>query len=187
MATERLHPDDWARAALAAIDSGGIGAVSVEALGPIVGASKGSFYWHFADRAALVVAALTMWEETRTDAVIRELEPISDPRERLRRLFDTAFDDPGAGRIESSLLSERDDPAIKNVLVRVTKRRAAFMTKAFNELGFDKRQAGFRTIAAYSAYLGLYSIPQSLPGALPARGRTRSSYLNDLLDMLIAQ
>ena len=63
-------PSDWARAALEAIAEGGMSAVTVEALGPKVGASKGSFYWHFQDRAALLEAALELWEEERTEAIM---------------------------------------------------------------------------------------------------------------------
>jgi AcrR family transcriptional regulator len=39
-----LSPDDWARAALAAIARGGVGAVAVETVAAELGATKGSFY-----------------------------------------------------------------------------------------------------------------------------------------------
>src|SRR5690348_1930338 len=81
----RLSPDDWARAALAAIAQGGVGAVAVETIATQLGATKGSFYWHFKNRDALIEAALALWEQRTTDAVIEELEREPDPAERLRR------------------------------------------------------------------------------------------------------
>ena len=42
-----LTPGDWARAALAAIARGSIGAIAVESVAADLGATKGSFYWHF--------------------------------------------------------------------------------------------------------------------------------------------
>jgi AcrR family transcriptional regulator len=187
MANERLAPEDWTRAALAAIASGGIGAVSVEALVPVVGASKGSFYWHFQSRSALLDAALVMWEETQTTDVIRVLTPVVDPRDRLDRLFAMAFDNPEAGRVEAALISQPEHPSIKTVLGRVTRRRAAFITAAFTELGFDARRARFRALAAYSAYLGLYTVPRAFAGTLASRREMRTAYLRELLDMLTAR
>jgi AcrR family transcriptional regulator len=43
-----------------------------------LGATKGSFYWHFANREALVEAALAEWEQSHTAAVIAEIEASSD-------------------------------------------------------------------------------------------------------------
>ena len=63
--------EDWAAAALAAIADGGLAAVAVEPLAARLGTTKGSFYWHFANRDALLAAALALWEETTTTDVAR--------------------------------------------------------------------------------------------------------------------
>src|SRR5215831_599523 len=88
---KRLSADDWAGAALAALAEGGLAAVAVEPLAARLGATKGSFYWHFANRSALQEAAVLRWEERHTEAVIARLAGLADPAERLRRLFDTVF------------------------------------------------------------------------------------------------
>ena len=49
--------------------------------------TKGSFYWHFPTREALIKAALERWERRDEDEVMAPIEPIADPRERLRELF----------------------------------------------------------------------------------------------------
>src|SRR5271170_185016 len=83
-----LAPGDWARAALAAIARGGIAAVAVESVAADLGATKGSFYWHFKNRDALIQAALDLWEQTRTESVIEDLQHEPDPAERLRKLLE---------------------------------------------------------------------------------------------------
>src|SRR6187200_2081714 len=83
----RLSADDWARAALDVIAEQGLAAVAVEPLARRLGVTKGSFYWHFPSREALLVAALERWEDTEQQTVFGSLEPIPDPRERLRALF----------------------------------------------------------------------------------------------------
>ena len=55
--------DDWVDAAYRRFNEGGLAAVRVEAVARDLGATKGSFYWHFTDRGALVDDVLTRWEE----------------------------------------------------------------------------------------------------------------------------
>jgi CubicO group peptidase (beta-lactamase class C family) len=66
---------DWLRAARLALLHHGVDGVRVERLARDLEVTKGSFYWHFRDRAALLEALLREWEEeTRllTDALKRE-------------------------------------------------------------------------------------------------------------------
>jgi AcrR family transcriptional regulator len=73
--------DDWLRAARLALLHGGPDAVRVEPLARALGVTKGSFYWHFRDRRALLEALLREWEEETqllTDALKR-----ADPRGAL--------------------------------------------------------------------------------------------------------
>src|SRR6478735_6374421 len=58
----RLGRSDWIEAAFRALSVGGLGNLSVERLARELGATKGSFYWHFTDRPALVEAVLEEWE-----------------------------------------------------------------------------------------------------------------------------
>ena len=59
----RLGPDDWMRAARRALLQGGPAAVRVETLASKLKVTKGSFYWHFRDRAELLDAILREWED----------------------------------------------------------------------------------------------------------------------------
>src|SRR5215203_5175009 len=88
---DRLGAADWTRAALAAIAEKGTANVSIERLARDLGATKGSFYWHFKDRPALIEAALQRWERDYTDRIIERLREVPDPRERFRRLLESAF------------------------------------------------------------------------------------------------
>ena len=112
MAGGTLHREDWARAALEAMAAGGVSAVKVETLAPTLGATKGSFYWHFADRADLIEAAVALWEESETEAIIESLADADDPRDRLRRLFSIIFVHPDLGAVDAALIAARDQPAI---------------------------------------------------------------------------
>ncbi len=69
MDTCRLTKDDWLRAARLALLTGGPAAVRVERLATDLGVTKGSFYWHFTDRGALLEALLEEWEAERSAAL----------------------------------------------------------------------------------------------------------------------
>ena len=82
----RLSADDWVRAALDTMVDEGIGGVKIQRLCDRLGVTKGSFYWHFADRDALVAAALAVWEQQSTEARISALDADPDPVARRRQL-----------------------------------------------------------------------------------------------------
>src|SRR5690348_17007444 len=67
----RLDAEAWIAAAFDALADGGVDAVRVEPLAKALAITKGSFYWHFADRRALIDAMLAAWAEGRI-AAIRE-------------------------------------------------------------------------------------------------------------------
>src|SRR5688572_29530985 len=89
----RLRRDDWIRGAIAQLQRGGIDAVRVAALAPRLGVTRGSFYWHFADRAALLEALLEDWE-AETPQLIAAASEAPAPRERLLRFFSAAEASP---------------------------------------------------------------------------------------------
>src|SRR5919205_1648721 len=99
--SRNLTTADWISVAMEAIVEHGVTAVAVEPLAARLGATKGSFYHHFANRDALIVAALEDWETAQTETVIERLELIPDPAERLRAVLAAAFADRSGGLRDS--------------------------------------------------------------------------------------
>src|SRR5690606_3393574 len=119
----RLSAVDWAQAALDLVAEQGIAAVAVEPLARRLGVTKGSFYWHFPSRDALLQAALERWERVEQEDVFGQLEGIADPRERLRALFQLVAHEAKSHVIYSELLRALDHPAVAPVIGRVSQRR----------------------------------------------------------------
>ncbi|MET7700151.1 TetR family transcriptional regulator [Streptomyces sp. NPDC005485] len=180
----RLSAEDWADAALTAISEGGLAAVAVEPLAVRLGATKGSFYWHFANRDALIEAALERWAQTETEATITELETEPDPERRLRRLFSKAMAAAAQDPLEVSLLATADDPRVRSALERVTLRRISYVARLFGELGFPEAEARHRGLLAYSTYLGHTQLAHAVPSALPS-GDALRHYLETVLHPLL--
>ena len=176
-----LSAADWERAALDALTEGGIDAVAVEPLARRLGVTKGSFYWHFSGREALISAALARWEQRSTDAIIATLESVADPRERLKRLFAEVTRTGPAGDLHAAISAAARDPLVRPVLERVSSRRLGFLVAAYRALGLGPAAARHRAVLAYSAYLGLLHLRREAPADLPEA----SAYLRHIIETLI--
>lgn len=183
-----LSKDDWVRAALFAIADGGAAAVAVEPLAARLGATKGSFYWHFRNREQLIAEALELWERDGTDDVIAELASVSDPVERLRRLLEIAIgyeDDDAAGQADVGLLAAANDPVVGPVLRRVADKRLDFLERIFSEIGFGAGESRQRARIAYSAFLGWFELRRVVPHRTPL-GCERTAYERAILNLVLA-
>jgi AcrR family transcriptional regulator len=181
----RLRRRDWAHAALRAIAAGGVGAVAVEPLAADLGATKGSFYWHFAGRDALVRAALELWEREHTEAVIDAMDAEDDPAERLRLLFRTITAHADADRVELALLADAADARVAPVLARVNERRVAYVADIYAELGLASPRARRRALLTYSAYLGHLQLMHATPAVLTGDPAVWDGYLEEALRVLL--
>lgn len=162
-----LTREAWADAALRALAEGGIGAVSINALARQLGASRGSFYWHFADRAELIEAALDRWEHTGTTEIVEAMARIDDPRLQLRYGVEAAFANLEEGDIEAALAAHASDPLVAPVLQRVAGARMRALHLVFERMGFDPDAAAVRAKLAFAVYLGHFQLRRVLPAAGP--------------------
>jgi AcrR family transcriptional regulator len=179
---DRLGAADWTGAALAAIAEKGTANVSVERLARELGATKGSFYWHFKDRPALIEAALQLWERDYTDRIIERLADVPDPRERFKKLLESAFEDHPGVLIDANLLAAADDPPVAAALERVARKRLAFVDKVFAELDADG--GSDRAMLAFSAYVGLAQLRRTAPSLVPT-GRRTKPYIDHAIAWLL--
>lgn len=158
----RLSAADWEQAALDTLAESGLGTVAVESLARRLGVTKGSFYWHFATREALIKAALERWERRDEEEIMAQVEPIADPRERLRELFRRVSREMQSHVIYAALLQSLDNPLVRPVMARVSEKRLDVLTVAYRQAGFDRRAAAHRARLAYSAYTGFLQLSLQL-------------------------
>lgn len=186
----RLSADDWVETALTALAQGGLAAVAVEPLATRLGATKGSFYWHFSSRDALIEAVLKAWVERDTVGVIEAAERQSDPRLRLEELLvlvlRSAHEQRAGGAVELALQATAGHPLVAPVLEQVTHGRLAYLTTVFGQLGFTPAQSRSRALLAYTSYLGHAQVAHATPGELPT-GRALKAYVRQVVDLLVGE
>jgi AcrR family transcriptional regulator len=179
----RLSALDWEQAALDAIADQGIGGAAVEPLARRLGVTKGSFYWHFPTREVLLKAALERWERMDEEEFLG-VEPLRDPRDRLRALFRRTSREMQSHVIYSALLRALDNPVVQPVMSRVSQKRIDFLTVAYRQLGLDRLAASYRARLAYAAYAGFLQL--SLQLGLPRLSHSEfDEYIDHVIDTLI--
>lgn len=181
---QNLTADDWAEVALDVIASGGIEAVAVEPLARRLGVTKGSFYWHYPNRDALVARALQVWERQETVDMIGRAEQEPQPRERIHTLFRTAANtDARSERILLALSGSKHDAA-RACVQRVTEAWRAYIESCYRALGMEAGEARNWATFAYSTFVGTVRMRRDNPDALPA-GQQFNDYLRFLIRSLI--
>jgi len=153
----RLDAEAWIAAAFVALADGGIDAVRVEPLAKAVDITKGSFYWHFADRRALLDAMLGSWAEGRIAAIREQATARGAPAAVLGDLADlyTRHANVRGLTIELAIrsLARTDNTAAKAVR-SVDRERLRHVGELFTALGWPAAQAQARAILFYSYLFG---------------------------------
>jgi AcrR family transcriptional regulator len=153
---KRLGRNEWIAAGLKELAKHGIDAVRVERLAAQLKVTKGSFYWHFKNRGALLAALLEAWLARATNAIIEQVEAEGgNARTRLKSLFSIV------GQVDGRL-----DRAIRNwaardvearaTLLAVDQRRFDYLNALFLEMRFSAAEAIARARLVYHALIGQF-------------------------------
>jgi AcrR family transcriptional regulator len=181
MATRDRSSADWLRAAARRLAGGGIAAVAVEPLARELGVTKGSFYWHFRDRAALLAALLAGWEARATAPLLDRLRRVAGgPAARLAALAATVAAE-GGGALDPAMRGwAACDGAAAATVARVDAARLAFIASEFQALGFGPAAARTRARLLYLHLLGEHALAL---GDRPAAQRLAEA--RRVLDLLV--
>ena len=178
--SKRLGRQEWINAGLKALAEHGAEAVRIERLADTLRVTKGSFYWHFKDRGALLEALLEAWQARATNAIIDQVEARGgDARTRLETLFTIVAQVDG--RLDRAVRgwAAQDDMA-RSALEEVDRQRLGYLDMLFRGIGFTPAEAIARARLIYHALIG-----QFMMGAAVAHGDRLAECLDIILPMLV--
>jgi AcrR family transcriptional regulator len=181
---QNLNAEDWARAALEAMAAGGLEAVAVEPLARTLGVTKGSFYWHFPNRDALVQRALELWEREETEDIIQRVDRESDAYARIVKLFKAANSGYRSGRLYLALVAASERPDVNAAVRRVAQRRLSYLHACYRALGMSQAEARRWSTFAYATFMGNLQLRRDVPDAVPA-GPQFNEYLKLMIRTLV--
>ncbi|MEM6995073.1 MAG: TetR/AcrR family transcriptional regulator [Myxococcota bacterium] len=160
MRRTKLTPEDWAQAALRTIAREGFSGVSIAKLAKKLRVTKGSFYWHFKDRTALLRAAVDRWEAKATQ-VLEALGQVPEPRARLRAVFDFLGGDVEF-LAEDAAITASPEAWVQRKVARAYEQRLALLRRTYAEIAPDDAEQ--RATVGLAAYLGTLRLLRSLEG-----------------------
>lgn len=177
---QTLGRTDWLVAALELLKTQGIDHVKVEPLAAHLGVTKGSFYWHFKDRQALLNAVLAYWAIRQTGIIISHVSHAGDTaRDKIIALMKfLTIEEPH--RYDSSIRAwAQFDKKVAKVVEKIDKKRLDFISKLFQSAGFVKTEAEYRAHAVYYYQVGENSV------SLPVSKDQRLGWARQLSEMLL--
>jgi AcrR family transcriptional regulator len=145
---------EWVNVALQALAREGVHGIRVESLARKLKVTKGSFYWHFKDRADLLDAVLAEWE-AETDKIMEAARQERGAKARLDRFI--ALAKSAEGRIPESAIFmwARQDPKVARRVKRIEHSRIRFLSAILEAMDLSPEEAELRAELAYMAFVGM--------------------------------
>ncbi|MCQ9376901.1 TetR/AcrR family transcriptional regulator [Methyloversatilis sp. XJ19-49] len=168
--------DTWLHAATQTLADSGVDGVKVESLARQLGLTKGSFYWHFKDRRALLDALLDHWRTGRIDDITQRTQCAPGHEiAQLHHVIDTyslARNQRGM-RVELAIRDwARHDAAAQSVIDAVDAVRLDCATALFAAAGHGADEAASRSLLLYAYVFGLGMMDGEREALRPAASRT---------------
>lgn len=159
MEKKTIGREAWIEAALKVLSKEGVGQVRVELLAKRLGVTKGSFYWHFSNRAELLRAVLSHWRRLATADIIAHAEAsASEPKERLTRLMLRVSQSRAAPGLEAGIRAWGvSDEEARLALEEIDSQREGYVRGLLVAHGLTREIAARRARALYLMLIGEYT------------------------------
>ena len=143
---ERLSREEWLERALDIIATEGETKLRIDRLVSKLGVSKGSFYWHFKDRADFVLALAEFWARYFTfDPLEQSGKSTKDPKAAARWMYQ-AIVEQDLRRYDVAIRAwAAHEPEIAPIVKRVDQARMKAAKALFKDLGFSGTELDLRT------------------------------------------
>jgi AcrR family transcriptional regulator len=157
----RGTPDLWLDAAYAMLVEAGVEAVKVMPLAERLGLSRTSFYWHFADREALLAGLIERWRAKNTGNLVARCEAAAATiSEAMLNLIDCWVDpDLFDSRLEFAMRTwALTDPDVAAAMSEADATRLTAITALFRRFGYPETEADTRARTLYLTQVGYIAL-----------------------------
>ncbi len=156
----QLQRFDWLLAALEIFVNEGIEAVRITRLADDLGVTRGSFYWHFSNRADLVDSLVAYWRDKNTSVIVEAVTKAASLSDGIFRFFDTCVDSSQFdSRLDLALREwARRSADIREQIDMADTTRIQAITELFGRYGYPMPQAFIRARVIYFAQIGFYAL-----------------------------
>lgn len=161
--SSRMNKADWIEAAMRLLVEGGPEALRVDRLCLALGITKGSFYWHFASRDALIEAMAADWAERRPAAALAEAEQSgTTPAERLDHLAQGFWRDDIVQYDAAMRAWGVSEPRIRAAIETTDRQITAYVQSQFEAMGATPAETRARALILFYCSIGISAAPYLL-------------------------
>lgn len=156
----RLGAEDWLNAALDALVLSGIEGVQITQLARALGVTRGSFYWHFESREALLDTLLDAWRARNTGVMLDALNGTETLDDAILSLFTVWVDhsrfDP---KLDQAVRDwARHDEAVRHAVKAEDDARVTAIAALFEQHGYGQTEAFIRARVIYFTQISFYAL-----------------------------
>lgn len=154
-----LDREAWIDFALQVLPEEGVDGLRIEVLARRLNVTKGSFYWHFKDRQALLNALITHWRDARIHEVETQASiPPDMANAQIRLVLDQYVTHPNQERMRTELAIRewaRRDALVATAVEIVDQARLANATNLFKLAGYPENVAQAHALLLFTHIFGL--------------------------------
>lgn len=157
---DRLSRDDWITEALSLLVESGIETVQITVLARRLGVTRGSFYWHFESRDALLAALIAHWQTQNTNVMLETVADAQSLDEGVLALFSVWLDhkrfDP---RLDQAVRDwSRNDAALRDTVRAEDASRIQAIAAFFERFGYEPTEAFIRARVICFTQMSYYAL-----------------------------
>lgn len=158
--SRKLTREDWIAVARKVVVKSGIEDVKVDRLAKRMKVTRGSFYWHFEDRQALLDALLDDWRGRN----IREIEQITarwatTPLDFVEVIRIWLGEDPIVPQFDAAIRAwARKSPAVARLVHETDDAWVALLRSHFTRMGMGADESLVRARIVYFHQIGYYAL-----------------------------
>ncbi len=142
----RLTREDWTDAALSMLVENGIDAVQITVLARHLQVTRGSFYWHFESRDALLTALIDRWRDRNTNVMVEAVADAATLDDGILALFAVWTDhrrfDPDLDQAVRDWA--RYDDSLRDRVKAEDAARVQAIARFFERFGYEQPEAFIR-------------------------------------------
>ena len=143
--SKRLSREDFLARALEVLSNDGESELRIDRLVAAIGVTKGSFYWHFENRAEFVQSLAEYWKHWSTDRVLGEIKVLKAEPKRLLFKIQEIVTRGELSRYDLVMRSwATHEPEVAKIVRSVDEARYGIVRRLFERLGYQGEELHIR-------------------------------------------
>ncbi|MEM6497849.1 MAG: TetR/AcrR family transcriptional regulator, partial [Pseudomonadota bacterium] len=157
---DRLSRDDWIKTGLSMLMDNGVDAVQITVLARKLGVTRGSFYWHFDSRDALLEALIGYWKQQNTNVMVDAVAGAESLDDGILALFSVWVDhnrfDP---QLDQAVRDwSRRDTQLSKVIEKEDTARIEAIAAFYERFEYTQTEAFIRARVIYFTQMSYYAL-----------------------------